>query len=187
VDEKDNKNVLGKSRGIDSMLRNAYRAQLAMIALAARKANIMISINGFLLSLLTISSAYVLTSEPLLLVPFALFLLTCIMAILFAVLAARPQHVNKRATQLADFRADRADLLVFEQFANLSRTDYMDAMLELMQDNKRVYQAMISHIHFLGKSAQRRFGLLQISYSAFIIGLAASCVSLIVVAARHYL
>jgi hypothetical protein len=178
---------VGSQRGIESMLRNSYRAQLSMIALAARKANIMISVNGFLLSLLTLSSAYILTTEPLLLIPSTLFLCTCIMAIFFAVLAARPQKVDKSKTRPKDFRQDHADLLVFEHFAHLSKDDHMSVMLEMMQDQDRVYRCMVAHIHFLGKSAQKRFDLLQISYNSFLFGLILSSVALAVVALVFYI
>ncbi len=184
---KKQKSDIGTSRGIESMLRNSYRAQLAMIALAARKANIMISVNGFLLSLLTLGSAYILTTDPWLLIPSGIFLLTCIVAILFAVLSARPQRVDKSQTRVEDFRKDRVDLLVFEHFSHLSKDDHMSVMLEMMEDQERVYRSMIAHIHFLGRSANQRFKTLQISYTAFIVGLIASFVSLLVVVAFFYI
>lgn len=175
--------TLGTARGVESMLRNAYRAQLSMIALAATKANIMISVNGFLLSMLTLSSAYVLTTVPALLIPMAAFLLTCLVAIVFAVLAARPQTVDRSKLRPKDFRKGRADLLVFEQFSHLSKDEYMDAMIELMQDKERVYKAMVAHLHFLGRSADRRFRLLHVAYSAFFVGLIISAATLAVVVA----
>ena len=178
---------VGTSRGVESMLRNAYRTQLAMIALAARKANIMISVNGFLLSLLTLGSAYILTVEPLLLIPSGMFLVTCVTAILFAVLAARPQKVDKSKTRLKDFRKSRANLLVFEHFSNLSADDHMSVMLEMMGDKERVYRSMVAHLHFLGRSANQRFETLKISYNAFLVGLIASSIALLVIVALFYL
>ena len=178
---------VGSRRGIESMLRNSYRAQLSMIALAARKANIMISVNGFLLSLLTVSSAYILTTEPLLLIPSSIFLITCILAILFAVLAARPQKVNNSGARPKDFREGNADLLVFEQFAHLSRDDHMSVMLDMMKDKERIYRSMVAHLHFLGRSAKRRFDLLQISYSVFLVGLILSFSALGAVTVLFYL
>jgi len=168
----------GTARGIESMFRNSYRAQLDMITLAATKANIMISLNGSLLALLTLSSAYVLTNEPRLFVPTGIFLLTCIVSIFFAVLAARPQKVSRKGTELEDFRTGNADLLVFEHYAQLSKEEYMSAMMELMHNREGVYKAMLAHLHFLGLSADRRFRLLHISYSTFFIGLLTSFVVL---------
>jgi len=171
---------VGSARGIESMFRNSYRAQLDMIALAATKANIMISLNGFLVSMLLLSGTYLLATDRLLLIPFALFLMTCTTAIFFAVLAARPE-VNKRQQTLEDFRTDKADLLIFEQFSSLSSEEYCAAMQEMMQDNKRVYDNMISHIYSLGCMADKKFSRLYYSYSTFIVGLVISVLALLVV------
>ena len=161
---------VGSARGIESMFRNAYRAQLDMIALAATKANIMISLNGFLVSILFVSGAYLLDAEPLLLIPVSAFLVTCTASIVFAVLAARPK-VNRSIKSLDDFRSDKADLLIFSQFAKLSKDDYLAAMMEMMRNNDRVYRNMIVHVHDLGRTADKKFSLLYISYSAFMVGL----------------
>lgn len=171
---------VGSARGIESMFRNSYRAQLDMIALAATKANIMISLNGFLVSMLLLSGTYLLSTDRLLLIPFALLLLTCTTAIFFAVLAARP-YVNREMNTMEDFRADKADLLIFDQFSKLSSEDYGTAMQEMMQDNKRVYDNMISHIYSLGCMADKKFSRLYLSYSAFIVGLVISVLSLLLV------
>ena len=174
----------GSTRGIESMFRSAYRAQLDMIALAATKANIMISLNGLLASVLIVSGAYFVFSEPLLLVPVATFLMTCTTAVVFAVLAARPQ-VDKTDHTLEDFRTDRADLLIFDQFAKLSKDDYLSAMTEMMQCNERIYKSMTGHIYDLGHSADRKFALLHISYSAFMIGLVTSVALLLLIILGH--
>lgn len=193
-DKKDKKidkalaeGTLGTARGIESMFRNSYRAQLDMITLAATKANIMISLNGSLLALLTLSSAYVLTNEPRLLLPTGIFLLTCIVSIFFAVLAARPQKISKVGKKIDDFRSGRADLLVFEDYAQLSKDEYMTAMLELMRNREGVYKAMLAHLHFLGLSADRRFRLLFVSYSSFFVGLMASFIVLAIITGRYFL
>jgi len=186
---KSNKNPdaklssMGTSRGIESMFRNSYRAQLDMIALAATKANIMISLNGLLVSILLISGTYFLNVEPLLIVPLVSFLLTCTVAIIFAVLAARPA-IDKKKRTLDDFRNDDANLLVFEQFAKLARAEYLDAMREMARSNDRIYNNMIVHIHAMGLIADRKFVRLYISYSAFMIGLVFSVLLLLAVIGR---
>ncbi len=169
---------MGSSRGIESMFRNSYRAQLDMLALAAIKANIMISLNGLLVSILLISGTYFLNVEPMLIIPLVAFLLTCTVAIIFAVLAARPV-IGRNNHTLEDFRNDDADLLVFEQFAKLPREDYLDAMQEMVRDNDRIYNNMIVHIHGMGRTADYKFNRLYISYSAFMIGLVISVLLLL--------
>lgn len=175
---------IGSARGIESMYRNSYRAQLDMIALAATKANIMISLNGVLVSMLLLSGTYFLEVDKLLLIPVILLLLTCTTAIIFAVLAARPD-INRSKRTLDEFRTGKAELLIFDQFATLSPQEFETAMQEMMQTNGKVYTNMTSHIYNLGCTANKKFNNLSISYNTFIIGLVLSVASLLVVLTYH--
>jgi len=177
---------LGSARGIESLFRNSYRAQLDMITLAATKANIMISLNGILVSVLIVSSAYFVDADPMLIIPFTAFLLTCTVAVVFAVLAARPL-VDRSVLSVEEFRTDKADLLVFEHFSKLKKDEYIDTMLEMVRNNDRIYRNMVVHIHELGCSANRAFARLYISYSAFMVGLVISVILLFVVIGRSAL
>ncbi|MGB5276871.1 MAG: hypothetical protein WBP02_06830, partial [Gammaproteobacteria bacterium] len=47
--KKDKQSAIGSARGIETMFRTSYQAQLDMIALATTKSNIMISLNGVLI------------------------------------------------------------------------------------------------------------------------------------------
>lgn len=143
----------------------------------------MISLNDLLVSILLIFGTYFLNIEPMLIVPLAAFLLTRTVAIVFAVLAARPVIDNKKQT-LEDFRNDAADLLVFEQFAKLPREEYLDAMQEMARSNDRIYNNMIVHIHGMGQTANHKFTRLYISYSSFMIGLVISVLLLLGVVGR---
>ena len=181
IDKKKAKaDKIGSSRGVESMFRSSYRAQLDMIALAATKANIMISLNGLLVSMLLLSGAYLLSAEPLILIPVSFLLLTCTVAIIFAVLAARPDVDNRKQT-LGDFQNGDADMLIFEQFSKLSSDEFDSAMWDMLKDHERIYHNMISHIYDMGRIADKKFARLYISYNAFMIGLIISVASLIAV------
>ncbi len=175
---------IGSARGVESMFRNSYRAQLSMIALAATKANIMISLNGLLVSMLLLSGAYILSAEPLFLVPISILLLTCTVAITFAVLAARPD-IDKRDLSFEDFASSKADMLIFEQFSKLSSEEFTTAMWEMLDDNERIYRSMITHIYDLGCIADKKFARLHISYNSFMVGLIISVLSLLAVLGAH--
>lgn len=169
--------ALGSSRGIETMFRTAYRAQLDLTALAATKANIMISLNGLILSVLTLSGPFVLVAEPMFTVPIAIFLSTCLCSIIFAVLAAKPR-MGKRKYNTSDFRRDDANILVFEQFSSLSIDEHTRAMLRMLRNNKRIYKNMSRQLYLLGIEANRKFRLLKFSYIAFLVGLTISTLML---------
>lgn len=65
---------LGTAKGVETMFRNAFRTEMELLALAATKANIMISLNGFIVSALMISGAFIFSSAPEFLVPAGIFM-----------------------------------------------------------------------------------------------------------------
>lgn len=167
---------IGGRRGVETLLRNAYRAHLDLISLAATKANIMISINGLILSFLFISEAFVMSAEPLLEIPTAIFLVTCFLSMTFAILSALPERCKTKGG-LEDFRTDKANLLVFSQYVVLSRDEYVTAMRELMENSGRIYGSMIVQLYMLGYQANKKFKFLQISYAIFLVGLGLSIIA----------
>lgn len=178
------KGIVG-NRGTDTLMRNAYRAQLDMLALAATKANIMISLNGLLMSLLIITSTQMIALDGLYFIPIAVFLVTSALATTFAVFAARPD-ISRRKFRYHEFARDEAHLLSFEEFSDLRESEYIDAMSDLLQDQQRVYKNMIAHVHELGVEADRKYKHLYCSYTAFMTGTIITVVSLLVIVGIHW-
>jgi hypothetical protein len=174
---KKKRRELGSSRGIETMFRTAYRAQLDLTALAATKANIMISLNGLILSVLTLSGPFVLVAEPMFTAPIAVFLGTALCSIIFAVLAAKPRFGKSKST-IEDFKKDQANILVFEHFSSLNIDEHTKVMSGLLRNNKRVYKNMSRQLYLLGMEAHRKFQLLKFSYMTFLIGLTVSTLML---------
>ena len=177
--------MLKGSRGIDTLLRNAYRSQLDMLALAATKANIMISLNGLLMSMLIISGTHLVSINGMYIIPIAIFLVTCAMATTFAVFAARPE-ISRNKFNYGDFMRDDARLMVFEEFSDLRESEYLDAMTHLLNDPKRVYRSMLSHIHELGTTADKKYQHLYYSYTVFMAGTIVTVLSLLTLIALKW-
>lgn len=173
------------SRGIDTLLRNAYRAQLDMLALAATKANIMISLNGLLMSMLIISGTHLVSINGLYVIPIGIFLVTCACATTFAVFAARPD-ISRNNYSYNDFVRDDAHLLVFEEFSDLHENEYVDAMTDMLDKPDRVYKNMIAHIYELGVTADRKYRHLYYSYTLFMAGTIITVVSLLTLVALRW-
>ena len=192
---------LGTAKSIETMFRNAYRAELDIISLAAMKANIMISLNGFIISALMISGAFLFAASPELLLPAGIFMLTSAMSIIFALLAASPERVDflgalsswlgavRRgearlrdlrgfflSSRESDVRANR-NLLIYEDRVRMSRADYWSEMQALLRDHDDVYFKMSDQLYWLGQMANRKFKLLNISYMIFRWGLLVTVVA----------
>ena len=86
------KSKLGSNRGVETMFRTSYRTHINLSSLADTKANIMISINGLILSFLFLSEAFSVSSDPLLDIPTGVFLVTCFVSMAFAIASALPDR-----------------------------------------------------------------------------------------------
>jgi len=178
--KKDGEGGLGSSRGIETMFRTSYRVNMDLSALADTKSNIMISINGLIISIIlgTISSK--IDANPWLLIPTPVLLIGCLASMIYAVLAARPR-VSSTVISLEDVRQNKVNILFFGNFANLSVADYTQGMTELLQNTDTLYLNMIRDIYGLGVVLKTKFRLLRISYTIFMIALIAGVLVFIIV------
>ena len=163
---KKKKKGLGSTRGVETLFRSAYRVQMELTSLADNKANMMISINGIIISIIIASVAPKLDANPWLLIPSTVFLLGTLVSIVYAIMAARPR-VSSIPITLEDLKHSQGNLLFFGDFANLSKDDFTDGMVDLLLDRDVIYETMIHQLYGLGAVLKKKFGLLKIAYNAF--------------------
>jgi hypothetical protein len=161
---------LGSNRGIETLFRSAYRVQMDLTGLADNKANMMISINGIIISIIIAAVAPKLDANPWLLVPSTIFLLGTLVSIVYAILAARPR-VHSVPITLEDLKHSGGNILFFGDFANLSQDDFTTGMIDLIEDRNVLYETMIRNIYGLGSVLKKKFALLKVAYTAFMFAL----------------
>lgn len=192
------------------MFRNAYRAELDLIALAARKANIMISLNGFIVSALMISGGFIYVETLLFLVPSSLFLFTSALSIYFALTVASPDvmptHTKffswvsdflKGKTNIKGFKRylfpltgfikGESNILLYEDRAKLSKSEYLEHMHDLLNDQEQIYEKMSEQLYWLGMITSKKFKMLGASYAVFRWGIILSVLSFLVVKSYEYI
>lgn len=204
-DKAGGESSVGSKRGVETMFRNVFRAELDLITLAATKANIMISLNGFIVSALMISGAFIYASSPVFLVPASVFMFTAAVSIVFALLAASPESADmpgalylwikdvvRRRAKLSDFRNrvihqrerfvdDEANVLIYKDRAKLSREEHWILMEKLLDDRPQIYKKMSDQLYWLGLMTNNKFHYLNISYFIFRWGLLASVLAFVFV------
>ena len=192
--KRKKKKTSASSKSVETMFRNAYRAQLDMIALAATKANIMISLNGVIVSILMVTGGFIYANQPAFLLPAILFLITSAISIYFALSAASPspapahtrafcciRDIFKRKASIGDFKEylktpekrfnkDTSNILIFEDFAKLPKKTYLEEMAKLVNDPEKTYEKMSDQLYWLGLMADKKFANLRYSYSVFSLG-----------------
>jgi len=162
-------------RGVESMLRLTARNQINLSSIADNKANILISVNSIVLTMLLTIGTGKISEYPVMTFPFIAFLATCISTIIFAILATRPKISSGRFTE-EDIHNKKVNLLFFGNFYNMKMEEYEWAVKELMADQDYLYSSMIRDQYSLGKVISQKYKLIRIAYTIFMVGIILSSV-----------
>jgi predicted metal-dependent HD superfamily phosphohydrolase len=168
-------------RGIETMFRTTSSNNFRLSSMADSKAHIMISVNAIIISIVGSRLLEKLKNFPHFIIPTIMLTLVCLGAIIFAVLATRP-NVSKGRFSREDIENKKTNLLFFGNFHEMGVDEYEWAMKEMMKDSDYLYGSMIRDIYFLGVVLARKYKLLRISYNVFMFGLIISTLSFIIAA-----
>ena len=175
VKEKKAKNER-PDRGVETMFRTTSSNHLKLSEMADSKAHIIISVNSIILSVVISVLLTKLDQYPNYIVPTALLLVVCVLAIIFSVLTTRP-NVTKGKFVKEEILTQKPNLLFFGNFHEMSLEDYTWGMNEMMNDRDYLYGTMIKDIYSLGVVLAKKYRFLRISYNIFMFGLIASVVA----------
>ena len=171
----------GKSdRGIETMFRTTSTNHLRLSEIADSKANIMISVNSIMVSVLVSILPRRIEENPVLMVPTALFLTTSLLTIIFAILATRP-HITQGTFSHEDIQQKKGNLLFFGNFHQMSLGEFEWGFQELMQDSNYLYSSMTRDIYYLGLVLAKKYKLLRVAYNIFMFGFVSSIMAFLIV------
>ncbi|MEZ4684761.1 MAG: DUF5706 domain-containing protein [Bacteroidia bacterium] len=165
--------VLKPDRGIETMFRTTYRTHIALSAIADNKANILLSINAIIISILFSTVLRQLDLYPVMVWPAISLLIVCMVTIVFSILATRP-NVNSGTFTREDILNKKTNLLFFGNFFNMPLDDYLWGIREMMNDSEFLYGSMSKDIYFLGVVLAKRFKMLRLAYTIFMYGMVIS-------------
>ncbi|QKZ14976.1 Pycsar system effector family protein [Spirosoma sp. KUDC1026] len=177
--EKKNKDSK-PDRGVETMFRTTSTNHLRLSEIADSKANIMISVNSIMISVVVSVLSHRLEENPHLVLPTTLFLITSLMTIIFAILATRP-NVTRGTFSKEDIQHQKANLLFFGNFYNMSLEEYEMGINAMMNDSEFLYGSMTRDIYYLGVVLGRKYKLLRITYNIFMFGFIVSVLAFLAV------
>ena len=159
------------ARAVQTYFRANYRNHINLSAIADNKANIMISVNTILISVLITFLSYrnIGQTQPMILMPVIIFLVTGLASLIFAVLSARPKVTNL-AERTTDLEVIKKNVIFFGNFSNLSVEQYEEAMDAVYRDSELMYGNMTRDLYYLGKALDKKYRFLSISYNIFMVG-----------------
>jgi predicted metal-dependent HD superfamily phosphohydrolase len=167
-------------RGIETMFRTTSTNHLRLSEIADSKANILISVNSIVISVLVSVLPRRIEENPALTIPTILFLVTSVLTIIVAILATRPVVTEGRFTR-EDIEQKRGNLLFFGNFFKMSLEEYEWGIEQLMSDSGYLYATMTRDIYYLGRVLGRKYRLLRVAYLLFMCGLIVSVLAFLVV------
>ena len=186
VQQKEVKAKTGKNfgRGIDTMYRTAFRNHINLSRIADDKANMMISINTIILSILIAVSGAGLSffedlffTSPEFLAPIIILLMSSLTAVVFAVFSARPKVTEYRIKKTSLLESKEASLLYFGNFLKIEKSDFIKYLSTMKMDQDSLYDDLARDLYDLGQVLHRKYLLLTISYNTFIGGLALAVIT----------
>ncbi|MRG47893.1 HD domain-containing protein [Chitinophaga sp. SYP-B3965] len=168
-------------RGVETMFRTTSTNHIRLSSMADSKANIMISVNAIIISVLLSVLLRKLEDYPNFILPSIIFLTTSVTTIVFSILATRPNVTSGRFT-LQDIQHKKSNLLFFGNFHQMSYQEYEDGMETIMKKNDYLYSNMIHDIYNLGVVLGRKYRMLRIAYNIFMFGIIASVLAFTIAA-----
>lgn len=171
--KKDKKEL--PERGIETMFRVALRNHITLSDIADTKANILLSVNAIIISV-ALSNLLPKLDNPsnaYLIYPTLIFLGFTVASIVLSVMATRP-NVTKGKFSKEDVANKKVNLLFFGNFHQMNISDFEWAMNEMMQDRDYLYGSLTKDLYFLGLVLNRKYSLLRITYTVFMIGIVIS-------------
>lgn len=181
ADKKHRETLAQPKRGIETMFRNTYRTHLNLSAIADNKANMMISLNAIILSVVItyLSTKTSVTGAEFaqhrsLLIPVGTLLMTALGSVIFAIISAQPEITSFKKEKI---NSRKVNLLFFGNFTNIPLEDFQHGMHNIMRDKKSLYNNMITDIYYLGEVLKRKYNILRISYTIFMVGLVCTVIA----------
>lgn len=174
-------------RGIDTLYRANYRNHINLSAIADGKANMMISINTIMISVIvTLSGASMSVSKGFTIenmrftIPIILLLVGALVSVVFAVLSARPKVTSKHV-DMNDVKKNKISLLYFGNFLEIPKEEFVNYLSRLKKDQRKLYDSMSLDLYNLGLVLKEKYRLLTLSYNAFMFGLTGTVIAFIVI------
>lgn len=166
-------------RGIETMFRLTSKNHIDLSGMADSKANIMISVNSIIISIILGSLMQKLDSNQHLIYPTIVLLIVNLCSMIFSILSLRP-NVSDGLFTREDIENQKTNLLFFGNFHKMKREDYHWGMNKLMENANFLYSNLIDDIYFLGVVLAKKYRFLRISYNVFMYGIVVAVLAFII-------
>lgn len=174
----------GTTKGMQTMLRLTSSNHISLSDMADSKANILISVNAIMISVILSVLLRRLQTDSYLTIPTVIFLLGSLCTIVIAILATRPK-ISIGTFNDDDIIHKKTNLLFFGNFHKVPQEKYEKAMRSMMNDPDYLYSSIIQDIYHLGVVLGKKYKLIRLAYNVFMAAIIISVISFTLAAALH--
>lgn len=169
--KKSLKSVKGRDdRGIQTMFRTTSRNHYTLTQMVDRKANIMISLNAIIMSLIISRIIGTIDTWCIHNAPILILLLSSVVSIILAVAAIMPATSHGEFSE-EQIRSREGNLLYYGNYHNMSFRDFNWGFLQMMNDSDYMYTTMIKDLYFMGQKLDRKSTFIRKSLVIFVLGI----------------
>lgn len=165
-------------RAIQSLYRVTLRNHLKLSDIADTKANILLSVNAIIISLLMANLIPKLDQpqNEYLTYPTLIFVVFSVASMIMSVLATRPK-VDNHVFSEEEINNKKVNLLFFGNFHTMELESFKRGMRGLTESKQDIYDALSTDLFFLGKVLNKKYKLLRWTYTIFIVGIICSVIA----------
>ena len=158
------------------------RNQMSLISLADRKANVAAVISIVMITVIVVLFSAGKTSDgnPMVesmqfLIPLSVMIGFLAIAALCAILALKPKIIRSTKKQ-------GRSIIFFHNFYRKTLADYREEMRAMLQSKEDVYDQLVTNMYYNGLVLERKYALLGLSYTVFLLAWVCGLTAFIVVA-----
>lgn len=165
-------------RGIETMFRVALKNHMTLSNIADTKANILLSVNAIIVSmaLSTLLPKLDKPSNSYLIIPAIVFIIFTVASIILSIIATRP-NITQGKFSKEDVANKKVNLLFFGNFHKMKLPEFEWGISEMMKDKDYLYGSLTKDLYFLGLVLNRKYKILRVTYTVFMIGIIVSVIT----------
>nr|WP_297787117.1 Pycsar system effector family protein [uncultured Allomuricauda sp.] len=165
-------------RSVQTLYRVTLRNHLKLSDIADTKANILLSVNAIIISLVLANLLTKLDNptNAYMIYPTFILIMFSVVSMVLSVLATRPNITSGKFTK-EDVEKRRVNLLFFGNFHQMELKEYQSAVEELVKDKDYVYNSLTKDLYYLGIVLNRKYKILRLTYNIFMFGIIISVIA----------
>ncbi len=173
-------------RGVETLFKITARRHMELATLAHDKANLIISINAIIFSIVLSVLVVKLDEHSYLIFPTLSLILTSVITIVIAILSTRPRILKDTSSHDQKHALiQEKNILFFGHFTKMPLNEFELAMKKTYNNRELLYESLSKDIYYQGVILVWKYKYITISYNIFLVGFIVSIIAFIVAFALH--